>query len=59
MTRYVLAIGIGGIAGLGMWLAAQRRARQQDLNDDREAEIIRRFAPALNEVWATQIAGMR
>jgi hypothetical protein len=56
VKRYALAIGIAGIAGLGTWIATHRYAsRRRDLDDDRAAEIIRRFAPALHEVWASQI----
>ena len=54
-ARYLLVAGIAGAAALAACIATQRRsARLQTLDDDREAEVIRRFAPALHEVWGVQ-----
>ena len=54
-TRFVLAAGV--VAAVAAWVATQRRvSRQQNMDDDRAAELIRRYAPALHEVWASEIA---
>ena len=55
VSRYVMAVGIAGIAGLAVWAAFRRRSVNPfALDDDREAEIIRRFAPALQAAVTPQ-----
>lgn len=53
MTRYIYAVGIAGMAALATWWATHRRNQSVlEAEDDRAADIIRRFAPALHAAWA-------
>jgi hypothetical protein len=53
--RYVFAVGLAAMAALAAWAAIHRRAeRPFDIDDDTAADIIRRFAPALHDAWASQ-----
>lgn len=49
MTRYIYAVGIAGMAALATWFAVHRRSQNGlEIDDDRAADIIRKFAPALH-----------
>ena len=51
VSRYVVAVGIAGMAALAVWVTInRRRVNPFAVDDDTQAEIIRRFAPALQAV---------